>query len=249
MSVAAVQLAFPNDDGSAWIPARDGDPSVRALFDRHYSRIHYADGRTPKLFVGPGDKMVLRTAAGDAIFVWRKFISRDDQDGVNCAVFRNEGPVLSSDLIREAEQLAWERWPGERLFTYVNPAKVRSTTIRRCINYAKRWELGGLQMLNLFAVRATDPKAMLAADDPVGPDNKDAFDEVLERGNDRPLPLVLCAWGVHGSHMDQDEHVLGWLGWPDITPMCLDLTKGEMPRHPLYMRKDVEPVPYRGRSG
>jgi hypothetical protein len=31
---------------------------------------------------------------------------------VNCAVFRNEGPVLSSDLILEAEELAWGRWPG-----------------------------------------------------------------------------------------------------------------------------------------
>jgi hypothetical protein len=41
------------------------------------------------------------------------------QRGVNCAVFRNESSVLSSELIREACGLAWTRWPGERLYTYV----------------------------------------------------------------------------------------------------------------------------------
>lgn len=150
----------------------------------------------------------------------------------------------------------WRIWSEEeRLLVVVglNPSTADETaddpTIRRCIDYAKRWDCGGLQMLNLFGVRATDPKAMLAADDPVGPDNKDAFDDVLGKLRGRPAPIVLCAWGAHGSHMDQDEHALGWLDWPDITPMCLGLTKGGMPRHPLYMPKDAPLSPYRGRNG
>ena len=147
----AVQLAFPNDDGSVWIPARDGDPSVRAVFDRHYSRIRYADGRSPTKFVGPGEYMVLRTAACDAIFVWKNFISRDDQEGVNCGVFRNEGVLLSSDLILEAERLAWERWPGERLFTYVNPAKVRSTNPGYCFLRAG-WQRCGVTKVHRLLV-------------------------------------------------------------------------------------------------
>lgn len=110
-----------------WFVTADGDPDVRTVFDRHYSRQRYADGRKPKLLVGPGEKMVLRTARCDAIFAWRKFISADGQDGINCAIFRNESPVLSSILLIEAEDYAFERWPDEkRLFTYVNPRKVRS---------------------------------------------------------------------------------------------------------------------------
>lgn len=108
-----------------WRLCRDGDDDARAIFDRHYSRYVYADGRKPKLFVGPGEKMVLVTEPGDALFVWRKFIDASGNAGVNCAIFRNEGPVRSSTLIREADALAWGRWPGERLYTYVNPRSVR----------------------------------------------------------------------------------------------------------------------------
>lgn len=93
-----------------WCESRDGCEHARALFDRHYSRYIYRDGRRPKLFVGPGEKMVLITPTGDALFVWRRFISADQQDGINCAIFRNESRFLASDLIREAEAAAWMRW-------------------------------------------------------------------------------------------------------------------------------------------
>lgn len=117
---------------STWIPILDGNDEARRLFDRHYSRYFYADGRQPKLFVGPGEKMVLTTPCRRALFVWRKFISGDGQQGINCAVFRNEGAGLSSDLIQEADQLADARWPGERHYTYVNPRKIRSTNPGYC---------------------------------------------------------------------------------------------------------------------
>jgi len=122
-------------DGS-WLPALDGDDRALGLFRRHYSRYRYRDGRKPRLFVGPGEKMVLLTLAADALFVWRKFIDASGQQGVNCAIFRNEGPLQSSDLIREADALAWQRWPGDRLYTYVDGRKVRSTNPGYCFQKA-----------------------------------------------------------------------------------------------------------------
>lgn len=119
-----------------WLEAQDGDDHARALYHRHYSYKPYADGRFSKLFVGPGEKVVLITETGDALFVWRKFKSADMQIGVNCAVFRNEGPVLSSVLIVEADAIAAAKWPGERLFTYVNPRKVRSANPGFCFKSA-----------------------------------------------------------------------------------------------------------------
>ena len=77
--------------------------------------------------VAQGQKTILITALGDALLVWRKFIDDSGQRGVNCAVFRNEGPALSSGLIREAMAVAWGRWPGERLYTYVDPRRVGRT--------------------------------------------------------------------------------------------------------------------------
>jgi hypothetical protein len=112
--------------GREWVEVKDGNGTARAIFNRHYSRRRYRDGREPALFVGPGQKMVLLTPCVRALFVWRKFISMDKQEGVNCAVFRNEGAGTSSDLIRAAEVLAWARWPGQRLYTYVNPKRVAS---------------------------------------------------------------------------------------------------------------------------
>ena len=150
------QLAFENDDGSPWIFAKDGDPNVRRMFDRHYSRRRYRDGRrVPALFVGPGEKIVLRTPRCDAIFVWRKFISDDQQEGVNCAVFRNESAFRSSSLILEAEEIAWRRWPGERFYTYVNGAQIRSSNPGFCFQAAGWRKCGvtkwrGLTILEKF---------------------------------------------------------------------------------------------------
>lgn len=107
--------------GQGWMHMLDGDPSCRAIFDRHYSRYVYADGRKPKLFVGPGEKMVLMQSDGTALCVWRKFISGDGQQGVNCAIYRNESERKASEMLREAMNEAWQRWPGERFYTYVNP--------------------------------------------------------------------------------------------------------------------------------
>ena len=149
--MASAQVAFPFGD-EPWIPTRDGDPTVRAVFDRHYSRRRYRDGRSSSLFVGPGEKIVLRTAVGDAICIWRRFRSMDGQTGVNCAVFRNEGPRCSSDLIRSAMHIAWERWPGERLYTYVDARRVRSTNPGFCFlragwNHCGRTKASGLHIL------------------------------------------------------------------------------------------------------
>lgn len=136
-----------------WYASMDGDERARALFDRHYSRRHYRDGRRPKLFAGPGEKLVLVTANYDALFVWRKFI--DDaipkQNGVNCAVFRNESDLLSSYLIRNAEEIAHKRWPGERLYTYVNGDKIKSSNPGFCFIMADwrpcGYTKGGLRIL------------------------------------------------------------------------------------------------------
>lgn len=107
-----------------WIERRDGNPTAMAIFQRHYTAGAH---RKVFQFVGPGEKMVLVTPDALALFVWRKFI--DDavpkQTGVNCAVFRNEGPQLSSLLIRGAMEAARLRWPGERVYTYVDPKRTR----------------------------------------------------------------------------------------------------------------------------
>jgi hypothetical protein len=115
-----------------WWITKDGDLTALELFKRHYSHYEYRDGRTPKLFVGPGEKIVLRTWPGDALFVWRRFIDQSGQRGVNCAVFRNESEHRSSELIRQADAIADFCWPGARHYTYVNARRIKSINPGYC---------------------------------------------------------------------------------------------------------------------
>ena len=99
-----------------WFLTKDGDRDCLELYERHYSKnLKRARWRERKLFVGPGNKLVLRTVDADAVFVWRRFIddcidqrTGDRQQGINCAVFRNEGRHLASSLIRSADAIAGE---------------------------------------------------------------------------------------------------------------------------------------------
>lgn len=163
VSVMALQL-FSNGIGRRklgkfWMDAKDGDEGAREFFDDHYSRKRYADGREPKLFVGPGWKRVLVTEDGLALWAWRKYKSDDGQDGVNCAIFRNSGPTLSSLLILDAEPIAWERWPGERLFTYVDPSKVKSDNPGSCF-IAAGWKRCGITKVNKLLIFEKHPKSL-----------------------------------------------------------------------------------------
>ena len=115
-----------------WYLTKDGDVSVLALYERHYSAHRYADGRVRELFGGPGEKICLRTRTADAAFVWRRFIDDSGQTGVNCAFFRSEGPYRASELIRQADAIADHVWPGLRHYTYVKPEAVRGTCPGYC---------------------------------------------------------------------------------------------------------------------
>ena len=140
----------------SWYAVKDGDMVARSLWLRHYSAKSNAARRpvgSERLFVGPGGKLVLMTADSLAVFAWRLARYRcDGEIGVECTLFRNESPLRASDLIREASDLAWCRWPGERLFTFVNPSKIRSTNPGFCFLEAgwtrlKRCTKTGLRIL------------------------------------------------------------------------------------------------------
>ncbi len=144
-----------------WWITKDGDLDCLAMYERHYSAYRYADLRARKLFVGPGTKFVFRTRAADAVFVWREFI--DDcidqrtglpQDGINCAVFRNESSARSSDLIRQADAIADCIWPDRRHYTYVDREKVASTNPGFCF-LAAGWKRAGFTKSGLLVLDRT----------------------------------------------------------------------------------------------
>ena len=134
-----------------WWLTKDGDVACMELFRRHYSQRDYADGRTVKLFVGPGEKVVLRTDQADAMWVWRKFIDDSGQTGINCAVFRNESSIRSSDLVRQADEIADCLWPDSRHYTYVDAKKIRSKNPGYCF-LAAGWRRCGMTKSGLVVL-------------------------------------------------------------------------------------------------
>lgn len=126
------------------------------------------------------------------------------------------------------------------LFVMLNPstadAELDDPTIRRCVGFAKAWKFERLEVVNLFAYRATSPRDLLALthkDDPVGDRNQNWVERSAADAG-----LIVCAWGAHGGHLGQDETLRGWL--PSDKPChALGFTAAGHPRHPLYLKADA----------
>lgn len=143
----------------------------------------------------------------------------------------------------------WDVYQPTLMVIGLNPStadeRALDPTLRRVRHFAKRDGYGGFVMSNLFAIRATDPKVMMAADEPVGPDN-DSWLEKLALGHVN----ILCGWGTKGGYRDRDVAVMEILTGVnerfggDTSIMCLERTKDGHPKHPLYVKGDRPMVPY-----
>ena len=114
-------------------------------------------------------------------------------------------------------------------------------TIRRCISFTKAWGLDGLIVVNLFALRSTDPKTLTSDPDPVGP----STDEFIRQAV-MPWSVVVAAWGAHQMTAPRAAEVLAIIEERQSGIGCLGVTKAGHPRHPLYVRGDAELTEYEG---
>ena len=139
--------------------------------------------------------------------------------------------------------------PKACVFIMLNPSTADGDeddpTIRRCVGYAKAWGYDRMEVVNLFAYRATDPKQLLALnhdDEPWGIDNRRHIERAIGDAG-----MIVCAWGAHGAHLGQDQIVLGWIesSYAKAEPHALKLTKHGHPAHPLYLPANLKPFPWR----
>lgn len=145
-------------DEAFLLEASESDPEARALYGRHYSA---AGRRASRAWVGPGERLILRHSWGGVLVVWRRERFRlDGRAGVNCSVFRLENPrLLASAVLLDAMDRAWRRWPGERLFTFVDPARVRGSNPGYCFIRAGWMRLPGRTSRGLVVLVAEAPAA------------------------------------------------------------------------------------------
>ncbi len=128
---------------------------------------------------------------------------------------------------------AWGNGPLAA-FVMLNPStadgEVDDPTIRRCIGFAKSWGCGSLVVVNLYALRATDPRELLTRPDPIGPENLFHVGAVAQGAD-----LLVCAWGASIPPADLTHHKAISSALRRQGAYHLGLTKTGHPRHPLYL--------------
>ena len=137
----------------------------------------------------------------------------------------------------------WRAWTQDLprlLFVLLNPsradAELDDPTLRRCMGFALDWGYGSVELVNLYAYRAPDPRTLKRVADPVGPLNDHHIQQAARRAG-----KIVVAWGAEGFLHGRDQAVQRLLPQP---LWCLGYTQGGAPRHPLYIKRDAPLLPY-----
>lgn len=157
-------------------------------------------------------------------------------------IVQNKDAIFSP--CRKYRYTLWRGWANDwdtnyAMFIALNPSTADEiqddNTVRRCIRFAQDWGYSGLLMTNVFGYRATLPKDMMAITDPVGIDNDRYLAEYAKKAG-----VIIAAWGNHATHQNRHHQVVSLI--PNLH--CLKITKAGMPGHPLYLSKNLRPIPY-----
>lgn len=161
---------------------------------------------------------------------------------------RKGAAISDCGRFRYALHRWWEPDRARLGFIMLNPstadAELDDPTIRRCLGFARTLGFDGIRVFNLYAYRATQPYDLWKADEPTGGErNDDLLGELLRQAKHQ---LVIAAWGANAKP-DRVAEVMSWKGSENL--QALGLTKAGAPRHPLYLRADAHPVPFKHQPG
>lgn len=137
----------------------------------------------------------------------------------------------------------WRRWEDgpSVAFVMLNPSTAdadrNDPTIERCHRRAVSMGFGALEVVNIFAYRATDPKDLKKARKPVGPQNDQILLDCVRR-----VDMTICAWGSHGDFQDRGNTIRQLLKDNNLKAHILALTNKGHPRHPLYIPYSTAPT-------
>lgn len=155
--------------------------------------------------------------------------------------------------------LLWRRWSRYSplpplVWIMLNPSTADGMnddpTLRRCIGFTKaRRHHQGLVVVNLFAYRATDPDTVQAGLEY----QVDGQSMMIGGLNDTILsfiggsyPVGVAAWGAQHWAKERAEHVTALLRAQGMNLLCLGLTDGGHPRHPLFVKGSTDMEKFAG---
>lgn len=152
------------------------------------------------------------------------------------AVLTPDG-VYRYSLTRELDPVGRDRILWIMLNPSIADADIDDATILTISAFSRLWGFSRLEVVNVWAVRSTDPRLLATHPDPVGPDNDAYIADGLARAD-----FVMAAWGVsYPPHMSARPRQLGAELRRDGLAHILGMTKVGEPRHPLYVPRNTQP--------
>lgn len=128
-------------------------------------------------------------------------------------------------------------------FLLLNPSAADAfrldPTVKRCVAFAISWHADVIEVVNIFALRSTDPNALYRSAHGFRGDDRAADEQILLAcmGAYR----VVAGWGKHGALDHRGHAVRGRLQDVGIRLHHLGLNKDGSPKHPLYLKGGTEP--------
>jgi hypothetical protein len=130
--------------------------------------------------------------------------------------------------------------PRKAVFMMLNPStaddKEEDQTTRKCITFAKNWNCGSLEIVNVFAYRSTDFEELkkLSKDTATGKNNWEFVMNALE-----DAAIIVVAWGTNVTVHHRNYHELEEL-LKGYRLFCFGQTTEGHPRHPLYVKNSTK---------
>ena len=117
----------------------------------------------------------------------------------------------------------------------LNPSTADATaddaTIRSCVRLLSGQGYGSMEVVNVYAYRATDPAELAEQSDPFGPRNDITIASAVQR-----CDVVVCAWGAYPPAREHATRILNEARAHRPALYCFGKTKTGAPKHPLYIK-------------
>ncbi len=130
----------------------------------------------------------------------------------------------------------WDKSKNKILYIMLNPSladdKNDDPTIRRLINFSKKFNYGGFLVGNIYSTISPNPKEVDISD---GISDKNLV-ELLKLINQ--VDEIVYAWGNNAYEPEFLKDLVS-------NPKCFGKNLDGSPKHPLYLSKNIQLIQYR----
>jgi hypothetical protein len=155
----------------------------------------------------------------------------------------NDAVISEDGKYRYLLRRTWDHAKPRALLIMLNPstadARQDDATIRSCVRLLTGLCYGSMEVVNLFAWRATKPTDLPSFAEAIGPKNPDIIDGAISR-----CDIVICAWGANSMAMEYGKQIISTARASRPAVYCFGKTKTGAPKHPLYIKSGTPLEPY-----